>query len=65
MSKTPSAQTILSELREFAGFSPCEQRYIRRSLDIGLARADAFRLWGRTAREKASIRAQYVVYQDL
>ncbi|WP_226019155.1 hypothetical protein [Novosphingobium sp. FKTRR1] len=65
MSNTPSAQTILSELREFASFSPCEQRYIRRSLDIGLARADAFRLWGRTPREKASIRAQYVVYQDL
>ena len=65
MSYSPSAQLILAELREFAGFSPCEQRYIRRSLDVGLGRGDAFRLWARNGEETASIRAQYVVYQDL
>ncbi|WP_428331882.1 hypothetical protein [Novosphingobium sp.] len=65
MSYPPSAQLILAEMREFAGFSPCEQRYIRRSLDIGLGRSDAFRVWARNAEETASIRTQYVVYQDL
>jgi hypothetical protein len=65
MSYSPSAQLILAEMREFAGFSSCEQRYIRRSLDVGLGRGDAFRLWARNGEETASIRAQYVVYQDL
>ena len=65
MSYTPSAQLILAEMREFAGFSPCEQRYIRRSLDVGLGRGDAFALWAHNAEETASIRTQYVVYQDL
>lgn len=65
MSQMPSAQLILAEMREFASFTACEQRYIRRSLDIGLAREDAFRLWARNGEETASIRAQYVVYQDL
>jgi hypothetical protein len=37
----------IAEMREFAGFAPAEQRYIKRSLDIGLARTDAFRRWGR------------------
>ena len=65
MSYTPSAQLIVAEMREFAGFSACEQRYIRRSLDVGLGRSDAFRRWARNGEETASIRAQYVVYQDL
>ena len=65
MSYTETAQTILSEMREFAGFCPSEQRYIRRSLDIGLGRQDAFRLWARGPAEAASIRTQYVIYQDL
>ncbi|MEI6640768.1 MAG: hypothetical protein WCL10_01950 [Novosphingobium sp.] len=65
MGQTETAQTILSELREFAGFSPCEQRYIRRSLDVGLGRHDAFRRWARGPAEAASIRTQYVIYQDL
>ena len=55
----------IAEMREFAGFAPCEQRYIKRSLDIGLARTDAFRLWGRTEAENTAIRRQYVAYQDL
>lgn len=65
MGQTETAQTILSEMREFAGFSPCEQRYIRRSLDVGLGRHDAFRRWARGPAEAASIRTQYVIYQDL
>jgi hypothetical protein len=65
MATTRTTQTILTEMREFAGFSPCEQRYIRRSLDVGLARHDAFRRWARGPAEAASIRTQYVIYQDL
>ena len=65
MSNCQTAHVMLAELREFASFNPCEQRYIRRSLDVGLSRADAFRLWARDGVETASIRAQYVVYQDL
>ena len=55
----------IAEMREFAGFAPCEQRYIKRSLDIGLARTDAFRRWGRCEEENVAIRRQYVAYQDL
>lgn len=55
----------IAELREFAGFTPAEQRYIKRSLDIGLGRHDAFKLWARDAAENASIRSQYVSYQEL
>jgi hypothetical protein len=55
----------IAEMREFAGFVPCEQRYIKRSLDIGLARTDAFRRWGRSEAENTAIRRQYVAYQDL
>ncbi len=55
----------IAEMREFASFTPCEQRYIRRSLDIGLGRCDAFKVWARNADENAAIRSQYVVYQEL
>jgi hypothetical protein len=50
---------------QFAGFTSCEQRYIKRSLDVGLGRQDAFKLWARDAAENASIRSQYVIYQEL
>jgi hypothetical protein len=62
---TGTASLAINELREFASFSPCEQRYIKRSLDIGLGRQDAFKLWARDADEIASIRSQYVAYQEL
>ncbi|XUU61426.1 hypothetical protein ACRAQ6_03910 [Erythrobacter sp. HA6-11] len=65
MPMTGSASMTINEMREFASFEACEQRYIKRSLDIGLGRQDAFRLWGRSADECAAIRAQYVVYHDL
>jgi len=65
MANTTAASLTIAELREFAGFTPSEQRYIKRGLDIGLGRQDAFKLWARNAQETASIRSQYVVYQDL
>jgi hypothetical protein len=65
MAATGTASLMINELREFASFTSCEQRYIKRSLDIGLGRQDAFKLWARDADETASIRSQYVVYQDL
>jgi hypothetical protein len=65
MTHTGKATITISELREFASFTPCEQRYIRRSLDIGLGRQDAFKLWARSVDESAAIRSQYVAYQDL
>ena len=65
MANLASASLTIAELREFASFSPCEQRYIKRSLDIGLGRQDAFKLWARDADESAAIRRQYVAYQEL
>ena len=65
MTTTNTASATIAEMREFARFSPGEQRYIRRSLDIGLGRGDAFRVWARNAEERTAIRSQYVVYQDL
>lgn len=65
MSDTSTATMTISELREFAGFDAAEQRYIKRSLDVGLGRQDAFKLWARDSSESASIRSQYVAYQDL
>ena len=64
MANTGTASAAIAEWREFAGFSACEQRYIKRSLDVGLGRRDAF-VWARNHQETASIQSQYVVYQDL
>ena len=55
----------LAEIREFASFSSATQRYIRRSLDIGLHRRDAMELWSRDVVEAASIRAQARIYDRL
>lgn len=65
MNSAGTASLTIAELREFAGFTAGEQRYIKRSLDVGLGRQDAFRLWARNAAETASIRSQYIAYQDL
>ena len=65
MATTGTASMTINEMREFASFAPCEQRYIKRSLDIGLGRQDAFKLWARTEGENAAIRSQYVAYQEL
>ena len=55
----------LAEIKEFAGFSAATQRYIRRSLDIGLDRDDAMERWSRNGAEAASIRAQARMYYRL
>ncbi|MEM6909557.1 MAG: hypothetical protein AAF494_12850 [Pseudomonadota bacterium] len=60
-----AASMAIGEMREFASFTPDEQRYIKRSLDIGLGRNDAFRLWGRGERDCIVIRRQYVAYEQL
>jgi|SRR6185312_9416283 len=67
MAKTGTASLTIAELREFAGFSEDEQRFIERSLDIGLGRADAFKSWGagRSRNGDASIRSQYLAYRQL
>lgn len=65
MGNTGTASLTIAELREFASFTAAEQRYIKRSLDIGLGRQDAFKLWARDESENASIRSQYVAYQEL
>jgi hypothetical protein len=65
MASTTAASLTIAELREFASFDAAEQRYIKRSLDVGLGRQDAFKLWARDGQENASIRSQYVVYQEL
>ena len=55
----------LAEMKEFAGFAAATQRYIRRSLDIGLDRDDAMTRWSRDVVEAASIRAQARHYAAL
>lgn len=65
MALAGTASMTINEMREFANFSAAEQRYIKRSLDIGLGRCDAFKLWARNAGENAAIRSQYVAYQEL
>lgn len=65
MTQPGSATLAINELREFASFSACEQRYIRRSLDIGLGRQDALTLWARDSDEADSIRGQHMAYELL
>jgi hypothetical protein len=55
----------LAEMKEFASFPASTQRYIRRSLDIGLVREDALARWSRDVVESASIMAQSRVYARL
>ncbi|WP_336964049.1 hypothetical protein [Sphingobium aquiterrae] len=64
-SKPADGAITLAEMREFASFPASTQRYIRRSLDIGLHRRDAMKLWSRDLVEEASIRAQARIYHRL
>jgi hypothetical protein len=64
MAKTGNASLTIAELREFAGFSAAEQRFIERSLDIAMGRGDAFKLWRHDA-EGGEIRGQYLAYREL
>lgn len=56
---------MLGEMKEFASFSAAEQRYIRRSLDVGLKRGDAIASWARNANEASLIEAQARRYRML
>ena len=60
-----SGDLSLAEIKEFAGFAAGTQRYIRRSLDIGLERDDAIARWSRDMVEETAIRVQARVYQRL
>lgn len=55
----------IAEMKEFASFSSATQRYIRRSLDIGLERDDAVARWSRDMVEETAIRVQARVYGRL
>jgi hypothetical protein len=63
--KPAEGAMTLSEMKEFAGFPAATQRYVRRSLDIGLDRDDALSRWSRDVVEAASIRAQARMYDRL
>ena len=64
-SKPAEGAMTLAEMKEFAGFAAATQRYVRRSLDIGLDRDDALQRWSRDVVEAASIRAQSRIYDRL
>lgn len=63
--KATQGKMTLAELKEFASFEACTQRYVRRALDVAFDRADAIALWSRDAVEAASIAAQLRVYAIL
>lgn len=63
--KQANGTMTLAEMKEFAGFPASTQRYVRRSLDIGLEREDAMARWSRDVVEAASIRAQARLYARL
>lgn len=63
--KPANGAMTLSEIKEFATFAAATQRYVRRSLDIGLDRDDAIGRWSRDGVETASIRAQARLYSRL
>ncbi len=64
-SRPADGAMTLAEMKEFASFPAATQRYIRRSLDVGLDREDALHRWSRDVIEAASIRAQVRVYTRL
>ena len=64
MDRKQSTQ-MLSEMKQFASFSAAEQRYVRRSLDVGLKRGDAIECWARNAGETSQIEAQVRRYRML
>jgi hypothetical protein len=63
--KPAHGAVTLVEIKEFGSFPAATQRYIRRSLDVGLGRRDAIRRWSRDVGEAASIRAQERMYRRL
>jgi hypothetical protein len=63
--KPADGALTLLEMKEFGSFPKGTQRYIRRSLDVGLGRRDALKRWSRDVGEAASIRAQERIYRRL
>jgi hypothetical protein len=60
----------IAEMKEFAGFLPGTQRYIRRSLDIAFAhvddrRSEAVDRWSRDTVEQVKIRVQARYYERI
>lgn len=64
-SGSQTGDLAIAEMKEFAGFPAATQRYIRRSLDIGLERDDAVARWSRDMVEETAIRVQARVYARL
>jgi len=64
-SQPANGALLISEMKEFAGFSKATQRYIRRSLDVAYGRRDPIDCWARDEGEAASIRAQARLYKQL
>ncbi len=56
---------IIAEMKEFAAFTPAEQRYVRRSLDVAARSVEAAERWSRNRFEKTRIDAQARVYRAL
>src|SRR5688572_33173984 len=58
-------EVYLTEISKFGSFSKGAQRYIRRSIDVGLARRDAVRRWARDPGEAGEICQQARHYRRL
>jgi hypothetical protein len=56
--------TYIDEMKEFGTFSKATQRYIRRSLDVGLGRGDPIERWARDRAEEIAIAAQIDCYRN-
>lgn len=57
--------SLFNELREFAGFAPCEQRYIKRSLCVAFGSNNPAMQWARDDDEEYSIQSQELLYMQL
>ena len=60
-SQPASGAMLISEMKEFAGFSKATQRYIRRSLDVAYGRRDPIECWARIEAASPSSRAQHSI----
>jgi len=56
---------MIAEMKEFAGFSGAEQRYIRRSLDVAALGIGAAQRWARHDDEETTINTQARLYRTL
>lgn len=56
---------IVEEMKEFASFTPAEQRYIRRSLDVADDPIEASERWSRNHFETKRVDAQAGIYKTL